>query len=181
MRAQWFYCLIVTCLSFYTLSTVGRVLLFERPSGQVLASQHLEHKREPSTPQEQSSINVPVPGQQWQNATSTADAGYGTSNDPGMVTNSAVTNGGVDCFDLTTGRDNKCWDVLNLTIWVNDWVGSNACYQDEPFASCFLRKEGFPGLDCTGIKVSSCTAPQGESLMRKPRVFYVAYNIYGKL
>ncbi|KAL2038857.1 hypothetical protein N7G274_008379 [Stereocaulon virgatum] len=45
--------------------------------------------------------------------------------------------------------------------------------------SCFLRLEGFPGLDCTGIKISACTAPQCVNLLHEPAVFYVAYNIYG--
>lgn len=71
-------------------------------------------------------------------------------------------------------------EELKLTAWVEDWVNKNRCHTDEPFASCFLRLEGFPGLDCTGIKVSACTAPQGDHLLNTPEVFYVAYNIYGE-
>ncbi len=176
-----YYCQLVLLTSCAFLA-VGRVTLYGRSPSQVLsASQHLEHKRQPSTPQEQWGISVPVPGEQSQNSTGTAGAGDGAPNEPGMITNSPATDDAVDCRNLTTGRDNKCWDELKLTMWVEDWVDTNKCHADEPFASCFLRKEGFPGLDCTGIKISACTAPQGDNLLKQPEVFYVAYNIYGKL
>ena len=99
-----------------------------------------------------------------------------------MVTNSdsVATSDEVNCTDITTGRDNKCWEELQLTKWVENWVNMNPCYTDEPFASCFLRKEGFPGLDCTGVKIDTCTAPQGDNLLKEPEIFYVAYNIYGE-
>ena len=179
MRSVYPCYLTVICINLSAFSH-ARVALYGRTPGQTSENEHLEHKRQPSTPQEQPSISVPVPGQQSQNTDSTS-TGNGASNEPGMVTNNPATNNKVNCRDLTTGRDNKCWDELGLTKWVEDWVDMNVCYTDESFASCFLRKEGFPGLDCTGIKVSACTSPQGDSLMREPEVFYVAYNIYGKL
>ena len=140
-------------------------------------------KREPATIQQQGNINsVSAPGQQTQNATSTAGEGNGTNPDPGVITNPAATpiTNVVNCTDVTSGRDNKCWEELKLTKWVEDWVDTNRCYAGEAFASCFLRKEGFPGLDCTGIKIDACTAPQGDNVLKQPEVFYVAYNIYGK-
>ena len=143
-------------------------------------------KRQPATISTQQTVNnaggpVPVVGQQTQNITSTADTGTSSNPQPGLVTNPSDTSNEVDCKNITTGRDNKCWAELGLSNWVNEWVADNACHTDEPFASCFLRTEGFPGLDCTGIKPSACTSPQGDNLLKEPEVFYVAYNIYGDL
>ena len=119
---------------------------------------------------------VPIPASQPQNATSTD-----TASSPGYVQNPGqdLPDDLVNCRDLKTGRSNKCWNELHLTDWVTNWMNENPCYQDEAFASCFLRLEGFYGLDCTGIKVSSCTSPQGIIVGTAPEVFYVAYNIYG--
>lgn len=115
--------------------------------------------------------------QQSQNVTNTAGMN-GTDPLPGLITNPTYESPMINCSDLSTGRDNKCWSDLNLTRWVEMWVEVNPCYQNEAFASCFLRKEGFPGLDCTGIKVSSCTSPNVAGM--DPITFYVAYNIYGR-
>lgn len=175
--------LILGCLALHTLTVAGLVAL----PGQSTDLSHKEtsspRKRQPATIQEQGNINaVSTPGQQTQNATSTAGKGNGTDPDPGVITNPGVTpiSEEVNCTDPTTGRDNKCWEELKLTQWVEDWVDTNPCYEGEAFASCFLRKEGFPGLDCTGIKIDACTAPQGDNVLTKPEVFYVAYNIYGR-
>ena len=179
MRVKHASCFVLIQILVSAIAVASRVTLHGRSPGLVSSSKHGEQKRYPSTPQEQPSINVPAPGLQSQ-STDTTIAGNGTSNAPGMVTNAAAVNSEVNCTDLTTGRDNKCWGELDLTRWLEDWVDQNTCFADEPFASCFLRKEGFPGLDCTGIKISACTSPQGDDLMRKPEIFYVAYNIYGK-
>ncbi|KAL8950518.1 MAG: hypothetical protein Q9222_003457 [Ikaeria aurantiellina] len=97
--------------------------------------------------------------------------------EPGVIPNLSITRDEVNCSDLSTGRDNKCWEELQLTTWVSNWIVSNTCYQDEGFSSCFLRKVGYPELDCTGIKLSTCTPPSADDGM-DTRVFYVAYNIY---
>ena len=175
--------LITVCLALHVFTANG--LLMPRgwftdttPEGSLS-----QRKREPATIQQQGNINsVSAPGQQTQNATSTAGEGNGTDPEPGVITNPAATpmTNVVNCTDVTTGRDNKCWEELKLTKWVEDWVDTNACYAGEAFASCFLRKEGFPGLDCTGVKIDACTAPQGDNVLKQPEVFYVAYNIYGK-
>ena len=99
---------------------------------------------------------------------------------PGFIPNDPTVKIGVNCSDLYTGRDNKCWVELNLSQWVQIWVTSHRvyCSSDEAFASCFLRLEGFWGLDCTGIKIESCGEPQPPAGV-SPEVFYVAYNIHG--
>ena len=175
--------LISVCLILHTFTAAGFVTLPKLSADISIKDPSPQRKRQPATTQEQSSINsVSTPGQQTQNATSTAGDGNGTDPDPGVITNPAATpiSAEVNCTDVTTGRDNKCWGELKLTQWVEDWVDTNACYTGEAFASCFLRKEGFPGLDCTGIKIDTCTSPQGDTLLKKPEVFYVAYNIYGR-
>ena len=179
MRADLSNCLYLTALLSYTVAVAGRATIYGGSFGQSSRSRNGLRMRYPSTPQEQPSINVPAPGLQSQN-TSTTTARDTVSNIPGMVTNSAAINNEVNCRDLTTGRDNKCWNELDLTRWLEEWMEQNTCFANEPFASCFLRKEGFPGLDCTGIKINACTSPQGIDLMRKPEVFYIAYNIYGR-
>lgn len=122
---------------------------------------------------------VPAPGRQVQNPTGTQGAGNGTGPAPGFIMNPPTTSSDTNCSDLRTGRDNKCWAELNLTEWVHEWVAVNPRRQNEAFATCFLRLEGFFGLDCTGIKPDACTAPQSDNLATQPQVAYVAYNIYG--
>ncbi|KAL8867078.1 MAG: hypothetical protein Q9174_005894, partial [Haloplaca sp. 1 TL-2023] len=101
----------------------------------------------------------------------------GTTPQPGFIPALSITRQEVNCSDLSTGRDNKCWDELQLTTWVETWIMEHTCYQDEAFASCFLRQVGYPELDCTGIKLVTCTPPTSEHGM-DTKVFYVAFNIY---
>ena len=183
MLQQHLSFLIVGCLALHVFVVDVLVALPWRSTDTSLKDSLPQRKRQPSTTQEQGSINtVSTPGEQTQNATSTTGAGNGTDPDPGVITNPAATpiSDEVNCTDVSTGRDNKCWTELKLTQWVEDWVDTNVCYTGEAFAACFLRKEGFPGLDCTGIKIDTCTSPQGDNVLKEPEVFYVAYNIYGK-
>ncbi|KAL9030602.1 MAG: hypothetical protein Q9196_001308 [Gyalolechia fulgens] len=120
--------------------------------------------------------NIPTAEQQTQDITKT-DGMNGTDPEPGVIPNLSITREEVNCSDLSTGRDNKCWQELQLTTWVENWIAANTCYQDESFASCFLRKVGYPELDCTGIKLATCTPPPLKPDMDS-RVFYVAYNFY---
>ncbi len=121
--------------------------------------------------------NAPTGTQQSQNMYS--DNGInGTTAQPGFIPNMSGTRMVVNCSDLSTGRDNKCWDELQLNYWVANWIWENTCYENEGFSSCFLRQAGYPELDCTGIKLSTCTPPPvipGQDT----RVFYVAYSLYG--
>ena len=122
---------------------------------------------------------------QTQNTTSTEGSTGGTgngttANSPGFISQPGdVWNDEVDCRNLTTGRANKCWEELKLTQWVMNWVNENKCYESEGFSTCFLRLNGFWGIDCSQIAPNACVPPQDPNLIRKPEVFYVAYNIYG--
>lgn len=101
----------------------------------------------------------------------------GFSNQPGDVDDTQVV-----CTNITTRRANRCWNELNLTQWVTDWTKNHTCYEEEGFSTCFLRQNGFPGLDCSQISPDACTAPRYSytvNLVKNPKVFYVAYNIYG--
>lgn len=117
--------------------------------------------------------DIPTTPSQSQDITSTEGR-----NETGVIPNLSISYEGVNCSDLSTGRDNKCWEELQLTTWVQEWIVGNTCYENEPFASCFLRKVGYPELDCTGIKLATCTPPPIKEGMDS-RVFYVAYNFYG--
>ena len=86
---------------------------------------------------------------------------------------------GVNCSNIATGRAEKCWQELDLTNYVGNWISNSVCVAGEGFASCYLRQNGFPALDCSTISVSSCPAPQILNETVDPRVFYVVYNIYG--
>lgn len=117
--------------------------------------------------------DIPQTTQQSQDITSTEGR-----NETGVIPNLSISRQQVNCSDLSTGRDNKCWEELQLTTWVQNWIVGNTCYENEPFSSCFLRKVGYPELDCTGIKLATCTPPPIQEGMDS-RVFYVAYNFYG--
>ena len=183
MRAKKVLVPLLAYLFIQILTTDSLVVLRGRSPRPAPSEQLYRFKRHPSTPQGQLEIlpNLATPGQQTQSITSTSGAGNGTDPGPEDITKGwpVDLSDGVDCDNVTTGRDNKCWVQLNLTQWVQEWLEDNSCHPDEPFASCFLRLEGFPGLDCTGIKINACTAPQGDNMLNKPQVFYVAYNIYG--
>ncbi|KAL8713776.1 MAG: hypothetical protein Q9220_002303 [cf. Caloplaca sp. 1 TL-2023] len=123
------------------------------------------------------SQGVPTTAQQSQDITTSTNGMNGSEPEPGVIPNLSISREQVNCSDLSTGRDNKCWEELQLTTWVSNWIVGNTCYENEGFSSCFLRKVGYPELDCTGIKLSTCTPPSAKDNM-DTRVFYVAYNIY---
>ena len=126
-----------------------------------------------------------VPSQNLTGGPTTNTSGAAGNNTSGSVTGLIGTTDApgqqyVNCSDITTGRANRCWAELNLTAYVNDWLSKAVCAAGEGFASCFLRQNGFPGLDCTHISGSACPAPQSDRILDDPKRFYVAYNIYGK-
>ena len=131
-------------------------------------------------------VPVATPGKQNLTGGPTTNTSGAAGNNTSGTTPGLIGNGDnpnerfVNCSDITTGRANKCWFDLNLTQYVNDWLDNAICVPGEGFASCFLRQNGFPGLDCSQISVSACPAPQSDSIITDPRRFYVAYNIYGK-
>ncbi len=132
--------------------------------------------------------NISVAPPQTQNTLNTSNLNTSNSNTntvngvaPGLIGNTGSVNyQQINCSDVTTGRSNKCWNILGLTEYVQTWQKSSSCYEGEGFSGCFLRQNGFPSLDCHAISVSACPAPQSDIVNQDPRTFYVAYNIYGK-
>ena len=128
---------------------------------------------------------LPNTGGQTQNVTS-VPAQNGSTNtttgvQPGLLGNQGnPDNEKVDCTQPQTGRSNDCWAQLGLSQYVIEWVNTHECYKGEGFSTCYLRQNGFPTLDCSGIAISSCPPPQDDSLTLDPQKFYVAYNIHGK-
>ena len=114
---------------------------------------------------------------------SSGAAGNNTSGTvPGLIGNEGNPNSRfINCSDLSTGRANKCWEELNLTQYVRDWLKNSVCAAGEGFASCYLRQNKLYAHDCSHISVSSCPAPESDALSEDPRAFYVAYNIYCEL
>ena len=167
--------LIVTAETFFSDSDIEYGDLVERQSGDAAGNSAGNAAGLSSQPS------------QTQNTTTTAGSTGGTgngttANSPGFISQPGVGyDDEVVCTNLTTGRANKCWDDLNLTKWVITWANDNThkCYQDEGFSSCFLRINGFWGLDCSQIAPNACVPPQNANLATQPEVFYVAYNIYG--
>ena len=166
---------------------VFKVAAFPRPSytksDQSLAKKDTtEGLQVPALVEARSPAATDVPTEAQQNQNMYSGAGMnGTTAQPGFIP--TLSHNGVqaqvNCSDLTTGRDNKCWDELELTSWLeNDWLAYNTCYEGEGFSSCYLRQVGYPELDCTGIKLATCTPPPVIP-NQDSRFFYVAYNIYG--
>ena len=122
---------------------------------------------------------------QTQNTTSTEGSTGGTgngttANSPGFISQPGnVYDDQIVCTNLSTGRANRCWEELQLSQWVINWTNDNKCYETEGFSTCFLRLNGFWGIDCSQIAPDACVPPQDPNLASKPEVFYVAYNIYG--
>ena len=111
---------------------------------------------------------------QTQNTTSTEGSTGGTgngttANSPGFISQPGdVDDSQVVCTNLSTGRANKCWAELELTQWVIDWANNNKCYQYEGFSSCFLRLNGFWGIDCSQIAPNACVPPQDRTYISEP-------------
>ncbi|KAI9849737.1 MAG: hypothetical protein M1838_006273 [Thelocarpon superellum] len=101
-----------------------------------------------------------------------------TTPPPSSSSAAPLAPSGVNCLDPQTGLDGACWDILNLTDYVNEWViaqGPKWCAGGQPFATCFQRSLNVVGQDCTGIKQTTCTPPTN---IYSAQDYYVLYNIY---
>ena len=121
---------------------------------------------------------VQIPGQQTQNHTDASGANT-TTIEAGVIPPDNTTLPQTDCRTLRSGLDNKCWEELQLSTWITNWVATHSCYSNEPFSRCFLRTEGWPMLDCTGLKLVACVPPQIDLQGVTAEAYYVAWNIFG--
>lgn len=176
------YCYIFSALFSYK-SVTAKPLLSHQHAGKENLIERQSGDDAGSSPGDAAGIGTQP--SQTQNTTSTTGSTGGTgngtiANSPGFISQPGyVYDDQVDCRNLTTGRANKCWGELQLSEWVTNWTKRNTCYQTEGFSTCFLRHNGFWGLDCSQIAPNACVPPQDPNLITKPEVFYVAYNIYG--
>ena len=85
----------------------------------------------------------------------------------------------VNCTDPMTGRSNACFAELKISDYIKEWITTHKCYNNEGFAKCYLRQNGFSTLDCVSITSSSCSAPQ-PGVLTDPKEYYAAYNIFCK-
>lgn len=96
----------------------------------------------------------------------------------------------VNCSDPSTGMANRCWEELKLDDYISNFSKNHTCLRGEDFAACFLRNEGFPGMDCSVISRSGCGKTMWSSSGSESSVFsnyfptvegyYVANNIFSE-
>ena len=76
------------------------------------------------------------------------------------------------------GIDPSCWELLNMTSYVQDWWAQYRYQCDgEPFSSCFFSLNDQSSTDCTGVRPGACPRPLPEQF--GPHDFYIAYSLYG--
>ncbi|KAI9825068.1 MAG: hypothetical protein M1832_001387 [Thelocarpon impressellum] len=95
-----------------------------------------------------------------------------------LSTGVAMAPSGKNCKNPKTGLDRACWDILNLSAYVENWMrttGAELCTGDISFATCFQQSLNVVGQDCTGIRHTTCTPPTNSY---SPEDYYVLYNIY---
>ncbi|KAG8531783.1 uncharacterized protein KY384_003419 [Bacidia gigantensis] len=89
------------------------------------------------------------------------------------------------CMNPAAHQLNMCWEVLNVTGYITDWVAFNQKQCDDEtmgFADCFLYIELGGGANCSSFTGrSQCPAPDIHAYAGKkhgPQAFYVAFNIW---
>lgn len=175
MVADWLCHLLLASLSFPILNITALPAPPRSDHAPIILTKHESPRSTTKRPELSPRMDGPTDGTRNQDMYSSAGT---NGSEPGFIPHLSITREEVNCSDLSTGRDNKCWNELQLTTWVENWIVGHTCYQDEGFSSCFLRQVGYPELDCTGIKLATCTPPASKD-GGDTRIFYVAYNIYG--
>ena len=115
-----------------------------------------------------------------------------TSNNPHIIPATTAHNSSdahlsstPNCTDLggiTGATYPSCWNSLGMFEWMMEWNSSTTtCKPQEIWSSCFLRLAyGSAGYDCSTLGSLNCTAPRLGGPVTDPRIFYGAYNIYGR-
>ena len=87
-----------------------------------------------------------------------------------------------DVGGITGATYPSCWNNLGMFEWMMKWNSSTTtCKPQEIWSSCFLRLAyGSAGYDCSTLGSLNCTAPRLGGPVTDPRIFYGAYNIYGR-
>lgn len=97
----------------------------------------------------------------------------------------ATISSSPNCTDLSnsTGATYpSCWDSLGMNDWMFNWSFTvKTCESGEIWSTCFLRLAyGSAGYECSKLGSLNCSAPRFGGPVTDARVFYGAYNIYGK-
>ena len=89
------------------------------------------------------------------------------------------------CLNIAAHQYQICWEVLNVTGYLNDWIIFNEgkCnYEDMGFADCFLYIEVGGGANCTSFTGrSQCSPPDARTYAGRKngaQAYYVAFNIW---
>ena len=91
----------------------------------------------------------------------------------------------IHCLNFAAHQYQVCWEVLNVTGYVQDWVAFNQqeCdNEDMGFADCFLYIEIGAGSNCTSFTGrSQCPSPDSRNFVDRTngaQAYYVAFNIW---
>ncbi|KAL8827727.1 MAG: hypothetical protein Q9191_003009 [Dirinaria sp. TL-2023a] len=89
------------------------------------------------------------------------------------------------CLNFAAHQYQICWEVLNVTGYLRDWVSFNQkrCDSEEMgFADCFLYLEVGAGTNCTSFTGrSQCPSPDSRTFIghtHGAQAYYVAFNIW---
>lgn len=90
-----------------------------------------------------------------------------------------------NCTDLSSSTGAtypSCWDSLGMNDWMFTWsFRTETCEHEETWSTCFLRLAyGSAGYSCSTLGSLNCSAPRLGGPVTDTRVFYGAFNIYGK-
>ncbi|KAL8639286.1 MAG: hypothetical protein Q9228_003668 [Teloschistes exilis] len=89
------------------------------------------------------------------------------------------------CLDIAAHQYQVCWQVLNITGYINEWISFNQAKcdsEDMGFADCFLYIEVHGGANCTSFTGrSQCPSPDTATFLGRTNgahSYYVAFNIW---
>lgn len=104
---------------------------------------------------------------------------------PATTTTTTTNSSTPNCTDLSSNTGAtypSCWDSLGMNEWMFNWnFTTKTCEPGEIWSTCFLRLAyGSAGYDCSILGSLHCSAPRLGGPIQDARVFYGAFNIYGK-
>ncbi|KAL8710170.1 MAG: hypothetical protein Q9220_005253 [cf. Caloplaca sp. 1 TL-2023] len=123
------------------------------------------------------------------NSSSTADVSEIATFDPDKAGTYLAANLTSDqqqhCLNYAAHQYQVCWEVLNVTGYMEDWVRFNEQKCDDEdmgFADCFLYLEVGAGVNCTAFTGrSQCSSPDSRTFSGRihgAQTYYVAFNIW---
>ncbi|KAL8950011.1 MAG: hypothetical protein Q9222_003920 [Ikaeria aurantiellina] len=122
-------------------------------------------------------------------SSSTRDASSTTRVDPDRAGTYLAADSSPDqqqhCLNYAAHQYQVCWEVLNVTGYLEDWIVFNKQKCDDEdmgFADCFLYLEVGAGANCTAFTGrSQCPSPDSRTFsshVHGAQAYYVAFNIW---